>query len=227
MLVTLLLYCVLLPCLYSHLLFDLDLYIENNPAGMFPPLFYKQVARELAHKLAVIFRHLVREGSFPVCWRWARCCPSAKGICFLGCWGLQGIYITPFLSKVFEKIVAGKLAHFLESNSMLLPSQFSYRRGLGTCDALRILPHHLEVALDRDMEGRFFQLDFSVAFGVSHSGLLYKLRSIGVGGQFQLVLSNFLSDRRQRVRLNKVSESVKVISGVPQCSVLGLLLFIL
>ena len=34
---------------------DLDSYNENDPDGMFP-LFYKQVALELAPKSAVIFR---------------------------------------------------------------------------------------------------------------------------------------------------------------------------
>ena len=60
---------------------------------------------------------------------------------------------TPVLSKVFEKIVAGKISIFLEG--LLPPSQFSYRRGLGTCDALLTLSPHLQVALDRGMEGRF------------------------------------------------------------------------
>ena len=42
------------------------------------------------------------------------------------------------------------------------------------------------------------------------------------------ILSEFLSDRRQRVRLdNKVSASVDVVSGVPQCSHLGPMLSIL
>ena len=36
-----------------------DLYDGNDPDRMFP-LFYKQVVRELATKLAVIFRHLVK-----------------------------------------------------------------------------------------------------------------------------------------------------------------------
>ena len=41
------------------------------------------------------------------------------------------------------------------------------------------------MALDRGMEGILVQLDFSTAFDrVSHCGLLHKLRSIGVGGQF-------------------------------------------
>ena len=66
------------------------------------------------------------------------------------------ISITPVLSKVFEKIVAGKLSHCLESNSLLPTLQFLYRRGLGTCDALLTLSHHLQAALDRSMEGRLY-----------------------------------------------------------------------
>ena len=129
--------------------------------------------------------------------------------------------------KVFEKIVAGKFSHYLVSNSLFPPSQFSYRRGLGTCDALLTLSHHLQAGLDRGMEGRLVQLDFSAAFDrVRHRGLLYKLMSIGVGGQFLSIVSEFLSDRRQRVRLNgKVSASVDEVSGVAQGSVLGPPLF--
>ena len=34
-------------------------------------LFYKQAALKLASKLAVNFRHLVRGGNFPACWKLA------------------------------------------------------------------------------------------------------------------------------------------------------------
>ena len=45
------------------------------------------------------------------------------------------------------------------------------------------------------------QLDFSTGFDrVSYGGLLYKLRSTGVGGQFLFPVSQFLGDKRQRVR---------------------------
>ena len=55
----------------------------------------------------------------------------------------RSISITPLLLKVFEKIVAGKLRHFLESNSLFPPSQFAYRSGLETFDALLTLSLHL------------------------------------------------------------------------------------
>ena len=78
------------------------------------------------------------------------------------------------------------------------------------------------------MEGRLVQLDLSAAFDrVSHSGLLYKLRSIGVGGQFLSIVSQFLSDNK-RVHLDgKTNVSDDVVSWVPQDSVLEPLLFIL
>ena len=59
-------------------------------------------------------------------------------------------------------------------------------------------------------------MNFSAAFDkASHCGLLYNLRSIGVGGQFLSIVAEFLSGRRQRVRLHgKANASVDVVSGV-------------
>ena len=72
-------------------------------------------------------------------------------------------------------------------------------------------------------------MDFSAAvLRVSHCGLLYKLRSIGVEGQLLFIVSEFLSDRYQRVRLEgNVRAPVDVVSSVPQDSVLEPLLFYL
>ena len=72
---------------------------------------------------------------------------------------------------------------------MLPHFQFSYFRSLGTCDVLLKLSHRLQVAIVRVMKGRLVQLDFSAALdGISHCGLLYKLRSIGVGGQLLFIV---------------------------------------
>ena len=159
----------------------------------------------------------------------SRCSLSAKGVCVFGCWRLQAFLYYVFLSKVFEKIAAGKLSQFLKSNSMVPSSQFWYRRGLGICACLLTLFHSMRVALDRSMEGRLVQLNFSATFDrVSRCGQLYQLRSIGAGWQFLSTVTEFLCDRRQRVRLDvKVGASVDVVSRVPQGSILRPLLFIL
>ena len=57
---------------------------------------------------------------------------------------------------------------------------------------------------------------------MSHSGLLFKLKSIGVGGSVLSICRDFLSNCRQRVVLDvATSELIPIISVVPQGSVFG------
>ena len=51
----------------KRLLLDVDSNGGTDPLGMFP-LFLKRTAEVLAPRLAVVFRRLIRLGSFPVCY---------------------------------------------------------------------------------------------------------------------------------------------------------------
>ena len=72
-------------------------------------------------------------------------------------------------------------------------------------------------------------LDFSATFDrVNHKALVFKLKQLGIGGPFLSTLTEFLSYRLQRVVVDgQFNEYRNVISGIPQGSVLGYLLFIL
>ena len=112
---------------------------------------------------------------------------------------------------------------------MLPITQFAYLKGLGTCDALLRMSHTLQSALESGQEAHIVQIDFSATFDrVNHLGILCKLCSVCIGGSVLSVFTQFLSNRSQQVMVDGYqSKLVNVVSGVPQGSVLGPLLFLL
>ena len=88
-----------------RLLLDLDPYCGTDPLGMFP-LFLKRTPDVMAPHLRVVFRRLVRLGSFPACWRQANITPIPKGPPSSSVANYRQISITSVLSKVFERLVS-------------------------------------------------------------------------------------------------------------------------
>ena len=111
----------------------------------------------------------------------------------------------------------------MECSRVLPTTQFAYRKGLGTCDALLCRSHTLQSALESGQEARIMQIDFSAAFDrVNRLCILYKLCSVGIGGSVLCILTQFLSNRSQHVMVDGCqSKLVNVASRVPQGSVVG------
>ena len=90
---------------------------------------------------------------------------------------------------------------------------------------LDIWTHNLEIGGNIDV----IYTDLEKAFDkVAHRRLISKLKSYGINADVIAWIEAFLSTRRQRVKINNVfSEWASVLSGIPQGSIRGPLLFII
>ena len=87
----------------------------------------------------------------------------------------------------------------------------------------------LSSACRPSLETRGVFLDISKAFDRAwHDGLLFKLKQNDVSGNLLRLIKSFLSDKVQRVTLNrKTSDWECIRAGVPQESILGPLFFLI
>jgi len=118
---------------------------------------------------------------------------------------------------------------YLDSNKALFEEQHGFRSGRSCLTILLETLENWTKALDEGYGLDVVYLNYRKAFdSVPHRRLIEKLRSIGINGNLLEWLNSFLTSRTIRVGIRGTFlELMKVLSGVPQGSVLGPLLFLL
>ena len=135
------------------------------------------------------------------------------------------ITVLPSVSKIFERLMQKQMLPFVQS--ILSPLLCCFREGYGTQHALLRLIETCNKLIDSGGIAGAVLTDLSKAFDfLDHELLIAKLNAYGFSRSALLFVRSYLDNRKQRVKVNgSFSTWTKTSLGVPQGSVLGLLLF--
>ena len=135
-----------------------------------------------------------------------------------------------YVAKLLEKVVVQQLSEYLQVNDLNEALQSAYKRYHSTETALLKVRNDLLKAVNNGKQCLLVLLDLSAAFDtIDHHLLLNRLQSeYGINGKALSWFSSYLADRTQRVYIKGTCSSDRNLQyGVPQGSVLGLILFTL